>query len=156
MTQPPGVSVMAMNQILVIEGPNLNLLGWLSRLEGTRLTLDKLNRKLRHIARESDVELKIYQTQSEAEASIILQRQRKKVAGVLLIPGIWSETGHLLRETLAITQLPLAVFHLVAEAFPWSEQKSSIFTDLAMIEQKGQGPEELAGCLRSFAEKIAG
>lgn len=144
-----------MSQILVIEGPNLNLMGWLSRLEGTRLTLDKLNREMRRTARESDVELKIYQTQSEAEASKILQRQRKKANGVLLIPGIWAETGHLLRETLAITQLPLAVFHLVAEAFPWPEQKSSIFTELSMMEHKGQGPEELAGCLRSFVEKIA-
>ena len=37
---------------LVIYDPNLNLLGWMSRATGSRLTLDRLNRSLRRRARE--------------------------------------------------------------------------------------------------------
>ena len=39
-------------KILVLYGPNLNLLGWMSRNTGSRLTLDRLNRSLRRKARE--------------------------------------------------------------------------------------------------------
>lgn len=141
-------------QILILQGPNLNMLGWRSRQTGTRLTLDKLNRALRHSARELGVVLKIYQTQSEVEASRIIQRQRNKVAGVLILPGMWATAGHLLQETLAIVGLPLAVFHLVMESGPWSGSRSSIFKDLALIEEEGRGPEELVGCLSRFAEQL--
>ncbi|MFC1583169.1 type II 3-dehydroquinate dehydratase [Candidatus Neomarinimicrobiota bacterium] len=143
-----------MMQILVLQGPNLNMLGWISRQTGTRLTLDKLNRALRHTARELGVELKIYQNQSEVEASRIVQRQRNKVTGVLLIPGIWASSGHLLQETLAIAELPLAVFHMVMESGPWKQNSPSIFKDLARIEEEGMGPDELAGCLSRFAEQL--
>jgi 3-dehydroquinate dehydratase-2 len=143
-----------MMQILVLQGPNLNMLGWISRQTGTRLTLDKLNQALRHQARELGAELKIYHTQSEADASRIVQRYRNKVVGVLLMPGIWASSGHLLQETLAITQLPLAVFHLVMESGPWQRNSSSIFKDLAKIEEEGNSPGELAGCLSRFAEQI--
>jgi 3-dehydroquinate dehydratase len=141
-------------QILILQGPNLNMLGWISRQTDTRLTIDKLNRALRHMARELGVELKICQTQSEVEASRIVQRQRNKVAGVLLMPGIWASSGQLLQETLAIAELPLAVFHLVTESGPWSGNRSSIFKDLAHIEEEGMGPEELAGCLSRFTEQL--
>jgi 3-dehydroquinate dehydratase-2 len=143
-----------MMQILVLQGPNLNMLGWISRQTGTRLTLDKLNRELRHTARELGVELKIYQSQSEVVASRIVQRQRNKVDGVLLMPGIWASSGHLLQETLALAELPLAVFHLVMESGPWPRNSPSIFKDLARIEDEGMNPDELTGCLSRFAEQL--
>lgn len=140
-------------QILVLYGPNLNLLGLVSR--GTvRLTLDKLNRALRRKAQELGVDLKIFQNQSEAEASKIIQRQRNRVEGIFLVPGIWAMTGHLIRETAAITRLPLAVFHLEPVKGPWDYHEESIFKELAVLEAKGTTPEALTDFLESFVTSL--
>ena len=140
-------------QILVLYGPNLNLLGLVSR-GAVRLTLDKLNRGLRRKAQELGVELKIFQKQSEAEASKIIQRQRNRVEGIFLVPGIWAMTGHLIRETAAITRSPLAVFHLEPVKGPWDYHEKSIFKGLAVLEAKGTTPEALTDFLESFVTSL--
>ena len=140
-------------QILVLYGPNLNLLGLVSRGDA-RLTLDKLNRALRRKAQDLGVELKILQKQSEAEASKIIQRQRNRVDGILLVPGIWARTGHLIGETVAIARLPLAVFHLELAKGPWDYHEKSIFKGLAVMEAKGTAPEALTAFLESFAGRL--
>ncbi len=141
-------------QLLIVYGPNLNLLGWVSRSTGTRLTLDKLNRELRRRAHELGSELKILQHQSESQASKLIQRQRNRVDGLLLVPGIWAATGHLIRETVAITQLPLAVFHLEPEQGPWNYQKDSLFGDIALLEEPGTSSEELTAFLERFVTRL--
>ena len=141
-------------KILVIQGPNLNLLGLAARRNGTRLTLDKLNRALRLRASELEVQLSIHQLQSQSKASRLLQRQRNPAAGVLLIPGIWATTGHLLLETLQLVSLPLAVFHLEPEQGPWHYHDSSIFRENAQLEEFGPLPEDLCSLLSNFVNLV--
>ncbi len=141
-------------KILVIQGPNLNLLGLASRRNGARLTLDKLNRALRRQARELEVQLSIHQLQSQAKASRLLQRQRNLAGGVLLIPGIWAITGHLLLETLQLASRPLAVFHLEPEHGPWHHHDSSIFRENAQLEEFGHAPEALCSLLSDFVSRL--
>jgi len=141
-------------RILVLYGPNLNLLGWVSRGKGTRLTLDKINRRLRREARALEVELKIYQEQSETRASILLQRRRNRIDAILLVPGIWARSGQLLRETLALAGPPLAVFHLEPEGGPWHYSGDSILSDLAVEEAVGAAPDELAALLSRLVERL--
>jgi 3-dehydroquinate dehydratase len=140
--------------ILAIYGPNLNLLGVISRRSGERLTLDKLNKAFRQLARELDVELKILQTQSEIEASKIIQKQRNKVQGVMLIPGVWARTGYLLRETIEVTDLPLAVFYMEPKAGPWSGHENSIFKEAAALEAVGSSREEATALLERFVTSL--
>ncbi|UCD37915.1 MAG: type II 3-dehydroquinate dehydratase [Fidelibacterota bacterium] len=141
-------------QILILYGPNLNLLGLVSRNTGDRLTLDKINRALRRKAGELNVELKIYQDQSESNASKIVQRQRNKVEGIILIPGIWVQTGYLLRETVEITGLPLAVFHLAPQAGPWDHEKASIFEETAGLVDTGSTMDALTAFLENFVNQL--
>jgi len=141
-------------QLLIVYGPNLNLLGWVSRNTGTRLTLDKLNRELRRRSRELGSELKIFQYQSESQASKLIQRQRNQVDGLVLVPGIWAAAGHLIRETVVITRLPLAVFHLEPVNGPWNYQKDSLFRDIAVLEEPGASPEDLTAFLERFVTRL--
>jgi 3-dehydroquinate dehydratase-2 len=141
-------------RILVLYGPNLNLLGWVMRRTSTRLTLDKLNRALRSKAGELGVELKIFQSQSEADASMIVQRQRNKVAGIFLVPGIWAQMGYLLRETVEISGLPLAVFHLAPELGPWRSQPHSVFKDITQLEETGIDASGITAFLENFVSRL--
>ena len=62
--------------ILVLQGPNLNLLGIKSSKNKETLTLDKLNKKIRLHCRSKDVSLKIFQTHKEFQAINFIQRNR--------------------------------------------------------------------------------
>ena len=77
-------------KILVLQGPNLNLLGVKSAQQGERLTLDKLNKALRKHVRNTAVELKILQTHKEYIALNFIQRNRNQADGLLLIPMSWA------------------------------------------------------------------
>ena len=94
------------HKILVIHGPNMNLLGLKTRGDGGRITLDKLNRHLRKIARKTGLSLTIIQTNDECRAVNCLQRQRKKIKGILLFPGPWQSSGYVIKETLEIISTP--------------------------------------------------
>lgn len=113
-------------KILVLHGPNLNLLGLRSAELGTRVTLEKVNRALRHSVREMGIDLKIYQTQDEAKASVILQRQRNLVDGILVAPGPWKFSGFVLKDTLEIIKKPVSLVGL-------DNDKQSIFSEFEMI-----------------------
>ena len=102
--------------ILIIHGPNMNLLGHRTIEASHNITLDKLNRNLRRIAGKLELKLKIFQTQDEARAVTIVQRQRNKICGLLLFPGPWQKSGYTLQDTLKLLSLPFVTISLGEKA----------------------------------------
>ena len=96
---------MSIKKILVVHGPTMNLIGIRSAREGTRITLDKIDRALRQKAREFNVTLKILQTHDEAKAVALLLRNRNKAMGVLIAPTSWHQGGFTISDTLHFLQL---------------------------------------------------
>ena len=95
----------ANHKILVIHGPNMNLLGLRKRRKGDNITLDKLNRHIRNIAKQKGLCLSIIQTNDEGRATNLLQKQRNKIKGILLFPGPWQQSGHVIKDTLEILSI---------------------------------------------------
>ena len=91
-------------KILVIQGPNMNLLG--HRYKNTKITLEKLNTHLRETAQKFNLKLFIIQTNEESKATNTLQRQRNKICGDLLFPGPWQQSGFVLKDTLELLEIP--------------------------------------------------
>ena len=98
--------------ILILQGPNLNLLGLKSSKGDFRLTLNKLNRKIKNHFLNSDVKFKVYQTHKHFQAINYLQRNRNWADGILLIPTSWARNDYTLLETLNLIELPIAVVYL--------------------------------------------
>ncbi len=92
--------------ILIIQGPNLNLIGVKSAKRGKRITLDKINKGIRRYIREKDITVKIYQTHSIEKAITLLQRNRNWAGGIIIAPGVWSTYEALLLDTLELIGLP--------------------------------------------------
>ena len=84
----------------------MNLLGLRMRGNKNKITLDKLNRHLRKSTKETGQSLTIIQTNDESRAVNHLQNQRKKIKGVLLFPGPWQQSGHVMKDTLKILSIP--------------------------------------------------
>jgi len=140
---------------LVIFGPNLNLTGFLSQGDKQRLTLEKMYTALRKTSSISSVDLKIYQLQSEAAATNLIARQRNKVDAIVLIPGIWAKTGHLLLETLEMIGLPVAVGNFAIGAGKWDYSGESILTQVAIMEQRCETEQDLQQLLTRFYDYLS-
>ena len=94
-------------KILVLQGPNLNLVGVKSAQAGKRVTLDKINKILRREVRNTEIELKIFQTHKIYMAISFLHRNRNTASGILIAPMAWAKYEYSLLETLELIQLPI-------------------------------------------------
>ena len=97
--------------ILILYGPNLNLLGLKSSESGKKLTLDKVNRAIRLHIRNKDVNLKIIQTHKEYIAINFIQRNRNSATGLVVIPTSWAKYNQTLLETIKVCNLPTSTVY---------------------------------------------
>ena len=97
--------------ILILQGPNLNLLGIKSAQTKERLTLDKLNKKIKAEIKLQDVQLKFLQTHKTFQAINFLQRNRNKASGLLFIPTSWAKTNYTILETINLIEIKTSVVY---------------------------------------------
>jgi 3-dehydroquinate dehydratase-2 len=99
-------------KILVIHGPNLNMLG--SRqvsLYGDK-TLAEINSLLDKAAYELGVELETFQSNHEGALVDFIQEKSSEATGIIINPGALTHYGLSLRDALADTSLPVIEVHL--------------------------------------------
>jgi 3-dehydroquinate dehydratase-2 len=99
-------------KILVIHGPNLNMLG--SRqvsLYGDK-TLAEINSLLDKASYELGVELETFQSNHEGALVDFIQEKSSEATGILINPGALTHYGLSLRDALADTSLPVIEVHL--------------------------------------------
>ncbi len=97
--------------ILILQGPNLNLLGLKASKNNDRLTLDKLNKGIRKFSNTKDIDLKILQTHKQFQAINFLQRNRNWADGILFIPTSWARTDHTILETIKLIDIKTSVVY---------------------------------------------
>jgi 3-dehydroquinate dehydratase-2 len=116
--------------ILILQGPNLNLLGLQSANNQKRLTLDKLNKALRLHVRSKDINLKFFQSHKEFQAINFIQRNRNWADGLVFIPTTWAINNFTLLETIKIIKIKTSLI-LFEEPFSFgvSKEKSILNAD---------------------------
>ena len=101
-----------MTKILVLHGPNLNLLGESEPEVYGSLTLDEINQRLVETGRELDIEVRCYQSNNEGELIDALHAARRSVQGVIFNPGGYTHTSIALRDAITAINLPVVEVHL--------------------------------------------
>jgi 3-dehydroquinate dehydratase-2 len=129
-----------MKNILVLHGPNLNLLGSREPDVYGRITLDEINRKLQELARSKGANLSCFQ--SNAESALVERVQLARQDGtdfILINPAAFTHTSVALRDALAAVAIPFVEIHIsnvfAREAF----RKESYFSDIAVGVISGLG-----------------
>mgnify|MGYP003324634228 FL=1 len=97
--------------ILILQGPNLNLLGLKSSKNNDRLTLDKLNKAIKKFSKTKDISLKILQTHKEFQAVNFLQRNRNWANGILFIPTSWARNSHTILEVIKLVDIKTSTIY---------------------------------------------
>ncbi len=98
--------------VLILHGPNLNLLGLREPDVYGKETLDDINNMLNAIAREHGVELRIAQSNHEGALLDALHEARTWAHGVLINPGAFTHYSYALRDAIAGIEKPCIEVHL--------------------------------------------
>jgi 3-dehydroquinate dehydratase II len=99
-------------KILLIHGPNLNMLGQRDTAHYGNQTLAEINRIAQQRAGEMGVEIVIFQSNSEGALIDFIQAQAPQAAGIIINPGALTHYGLSLRDALADCKLPVIEVHL--------------------------------------------
>ncbi|HMO58944.1 MAG TPA: type II 3-dehydroquinate dehydratase [Roseiflexaceae bacterium] len=99
-------------KILVLHGPNLNMLGRREPEIYGHTTLAQINEALQHAAQAAGVQLLILQSNHEGALIDFLQAEGWDAAGIIINPGALTHYGLALRDALASLSAPIVEIHL--------------------------------------------
>jgi 3-dehydroquinate dehydratase-2 len=104
---------MKKRNILVLHGPNLQLLGQREKAVYGTITLSQINRELQKLARELNLELKIIQSNQEGELiETIGTLGSTWAAGLLINPAAYTHTSIAIRDAVAAISIPTVEVHI--------------------------------------------
>lgn len=147
---------MSTQSILVLHGPNLNLLGQREPEHYGKLTLADINQNLSEIAKTAGLALESFQSNSEAEiVSKIQSLAVNKVDFVIINPAAFTHTSIAIRDAISAVKVPFIEVHLsnvfAREAF----RHHSYFSDIAVGIISGLGAEGYNAALRFAINQLA-
>ena len=101
-----------MFKVLIVHGPNLNLLG--EREPGIygNVNFDEINARMKKIAEKHNAELRVFQSNSEGALVDAIQDARKWADGIVINPGAYSHYSIAIRDALSAVHLPTIEVHL--------------------------------------------
>lgn len=144
-----------MTEIVVINGPNLNLLGTREPEIYGRTTLDEINSRLAKQAETAGVKIDFFQSNAEHDLiNRIQQAMKDKTAFMLLNPGAFTHTSIALRDALAGAKIPFIEVHLSNVHAREPFRQNSYLSDIAVGVIVGLGPKGYELALAAAIERL--
>ena len=100
------------NKIVIINGPNLNLLGEREQSQYGLITFDKLKKNCLNKAKELNINLEFSQSNIEGEIVTIIQEAKKKFDGIIINAAGFTHTSVAIRDALDIFKKPIIELHI--------------------------------------------
>ncbi|MFW5998214.1 MAG: type II 3-dehydroquinate dehydratase [bacterium] len=101
-----------MKKIIVIHGPNLNLLGSREPEVYGNMTLKDINKEIQHKAKQLNIEVDIFQSNHEGEIVDFIQEEAQKSEGIVINPGGLTHYSVVLRDALVASRIPVLEVHI--------------------------------------------
>ena len=141
-------------RILVLHGPNLNLLG--TREPGVygTTTLQGINQALTSLAAELSLELRVLQTNCEGAMVDAIQGAMADCKGILINPAAYTHTSVAIRDAIAATALPAVEVHLSNVHAREPFRSHSYIAPVAIGQICGFGANSYLLGLRALAERL--
>jgi len=144
-----------MASFLILNGPNINMLGQRDPTQYGSKTLAEVNREISRVADEIGVEVFFYQSNLEGEMIDCIQDHRDKVQGIVLNAGALTHYGLSLKDALIDSRLPVVEVHLSNPSArePW--RRVSVISDIAKGQVAGFGWRSYTAALAALAATVA-
>jgi 3-dehydroquinate dehydratase II len=141
-------------RIVVINGPNLNLLGERDPDQYGSCTLQEINGMMTETAVRLGVEIAFFQSNHEGDLIDILHDERRKAAGFIMNPGALTHYSYALRDAIDAVVSPVAEVHIsdIGSREEW--RRVSVIREVVMFSISGEGPQGYVRALERIVENI--
>lgn len=99
-------------KILVVHGPNLNLLGDREPEKYGMLTMEEINESMQKLAEQLDVQIEFFQSNCEGSLISKIQEVKKDFDGIVINPAAYTHTSIAIRDAILVTTKPCVEVHL--------------------------------------------
>ncbi len=141
-------------KILVLNGPNLNLLGKRQPEIYGRLTLDQINKKIQALAKELGVEIDIRQSNSEGQLVDWIQAAPGKFNAIVINPAAYTHSSVAIRDAITAAGIPAVEVH-ISNIYNREEfRKHSYIAGAAVGQIAGFGVESYLLGLRAAVSQL--
>lgn len=141
-----------MLKILVLNGPNLNLLGKREPSIYGIFSLEEINNALSALAAELGVEISFRQSNHEGDLIDLLHRAAAEFDGIIFNPGAFTHYSYALRDAVAAIGIPTVEVHLSNIYAREDFRRHSVVAPVAAGQISGLGPKGYLLALRALAE----
>ena len=118
------------NKIIIINGPNLNLLGEREQSQYGSITFDQLKKNCLDKSKELKVDLDFFQSNIEGEIITIIQKATNKYDGIIINAAGFTHTSVAIRDALGIYKKPIIELH-ISNIYKREEfRKKSLISDI--------------------------
>ena len=119
------------NNIIIINGPNLNLLGEREQSQYGSITFEQLKQKSLFKAKELNVNLDFFQSNIEGEIVTTIQEAKKKYDGIIINAAGFTHTSVAIRDALDVYKKPIIELH-ISNIYKREEfRQKSLISDIA-------------------------
>ncbi len=143
-------------KVLVIHGPNLNMLGIREPDIYGHQTLAEINSALRAQAEELGLEVETFQSNHEGEMVDRIQQANDGFDGIIINPAAYTHTSVAIRDALSLLTIPIVEIHLSNINKRESFRHTSLIADIATARISGFGPQGYLLALEGFARMLSG
>jgi 3-dehydroquinate dehydratase-2 len=143
-------------RILVIHGPNLNILGKRNKVIYGEKTLDEINELIEQQATEIDTEVAVIQANSEGDLVDFIQKESSGADGIIINAGALTHYGLSLRDALLDTNLPVVEVHLSNIYAREEFRQRSVIAPIAKGQVTGLGWRGYIAALRTLVAELRG
>ena len=100
------------HKIIIINGPNLNLLGEREKDKYGTITLKKIEEECKRVAKKNSISITFKQSNIEGKIVDFIQEARKKHDALIINAGGYTHTSVAIRDALAILTIPIVELHI--------------------------------------------
>ena len=140
-------------KILVIHGPNLNLLGQREPEVYGSVTLDDINRRIKALAQELEIEAAIFQSNSEGDIVDAIQQETYDV--LIINPAAYTHTSIAIRDAIAAVGRPAIEVHISNIHKREEFRKTSYISGVVTGQISGLGAEGYLLAVRASKKLLA-
>ena len=143
-----------MKKILVINGPNINMLGAREPEIYGVITLDQIEKEIASLAQELKAEIEFFQSNHEGEIVDKIQQSLGKISGIIINPAAYTHTSVAIRDALSAIAVPAVEVH-ISNIYAREDFRHNSFTSGVCIGQiAGFGIDGYLFALKKLAKII--
>ena len=100
------------NKIIILNGPNLNLLGEREKEKYGNITLKDIENNCKEFAKKNDIILSLFQSNIEGEMVDEIQKARNEQHGLIINAGAYTHTSVAIHDALKVLKIPIVELHI--------------------------------------------